>query len=185
MRRDEPRAAVRQGMTLVEVLLAMTVAATVLVSARQVLGVVMDASARVVRQGEALTRRSNAYWTMRLLSARADLAQRPDRLVVGDSVSAAFGSWCDTPAGGVDSCAVTLRSEVADSNGTATLVATREDGRVLARLELNAPVRLRYLRSARGGGEWTSRWQESLLAPIAVEALGERDTVLLVLGGAP
>ncbi len=171
----------RRGMTLLELMLALSVAALLLVWAHAFWRVADDGASRVSRGAAAVGAAAASYWTVRLLTQRA----HADSLAVADfratDVEARFASRCDDAMGGDVPCEVVLRVDIDPATRAAALVA-QVAGASVAQLPLGSSGRLRFLRSGAGGGEWTSRWEPSLHPPLAIEAVGDSAAIFLAIG---
>lgn len=172
----------RRGLTLVEVLLALAVGASVLMAARGLLSAATNASARIQRSGRRFSSEANAYWGVRLLASRAQATTAPEGAFSGDSGVVHFSSWCDAATGAPIPCR--LRMEVTGPRDTAGASARVTDagGKLLLTLALPDSTRLRYLQSATLGGEWLVRWDSSLVLPLALGLASPRETLVFVLG---
>lgn len=178
------RRASREGFTLVELIVAMTITVGMLLAARMMFE-------QITAAGTALTQRAfgrdSAADTDAQLGA---LVRNIDRSAVGiDSVArtdaadsttafvgepnvAHFTSWC------VDS-ASRARCRVVVSIDHDLTVVTGRQKLVVPSTERGS---LRYLHSARDGGQWYRSWPASGQIPLALGVLRGRDTTVLPTG---
>lgn len=173
------RNAERRGFTLIEVLVALTIGATVVLGARALLEGVGDHASRSLAEAREADREANAEYAARSMVARLRLAD-PEPSLVGERREARFASWCDTPHEWLEPCLVRVAVESNGDSGQVVMALS-----VGERLVVRRGVgdwQLRYLASAAAGGEWHSRWAALADAPLAVAVVSERDTMLLRIG---
>ncbi len=172
----------RQGFTLVEVMVALTVMGIVLVGARTMLGQIADDADRITAAAADADRDANAEGLLRAVAGRLELPVAPgeDAGFEGEAHGARFGSWCEVPDGWLEQCRASL--------GFIRL----EDDNVLAlRLSTGELVQLRrgfgagelvYLRDAANGGDWVRSWGASIAAPLAIGIVIDGDTTIVPIG---
>jgi prepilin-type N-terminal cleavage/methylation domain-containing protein len=178
MRRRSPTD--RRGFTLVEVLVALVLAALVILGARGLLAGLSDSAARISRVARAADADANAERTLRALVGRLEIGTPDAGLFTGDVRSAAFTSWCDTRFGWQERCRVTL---TADSAGEMrSLVARLSTGERLVLRRAVRELSFRYLADAATGGAWTQRWGAGLTAPVAIGVVVDGDTLIVRVG---
>ena len=177
---------VRGGFTLLEVMVAAVLAATVLLGARVVYETLAAATHDIARVERIDTEVRTGEAALARMVAQVDVspgpATDPQRTFGGDESHASFVSWCARPGGWEASCAVTLRatSDTARGGGAVTAESSvGERGRVTT---AHPPV-LRYLLDARAGGTWLRNWPTGPTAPIAIGVVAGRDTLVLRVGG--
>lgn len=173
----------RRGFTLIEVMVALTLSAMVVLLAHQIFSGVVDGVRRLDAARAGLDRRSNARrWLVEAfgsLQTGGDSAGsfdgRPDQV--------GFTAWLRVAPSG-------LRREriVLGQRGT-TLVAS-EPGGMLALADSVAQVGVDYLLEPGANTTWAREWLSPVSAPLAVRLrityLGvppRADTLLLVIGG--
>src|SRR5689334_15918905 len=95
------------GFTLLEVMVALVIGGMAVAGAAALLGVLGERAQAVERAGARADGDANAERVLRLLVANLNL---PDttRSFAGDPNTVGFRSWCETPAGWLDRCAVRL-----------------------------------------------------------------------------
>ena len=98
----------RVGFTLIEVLVAMTIAATVVVTARLLLERLGDEAMRLAAYAARTDSDANAEQTLRDLVGRLEVGTDDGRRFAGQEQATRFTSWCDVPAGWQERCTVTL-----------------------------------------------------------------------------
>lgn len=175
----------RPGFTLVEILVAMTVAAIVLLGADIVyeqLAAGSHALAIATRVDDASR---NADLLVRQLVREVDVSPtgpgRSARTFGGDSLSAHFISWCSRPGGWKAECEVLLKV-VHDTSAGGAVAAITSSGDT-AQLRTRAPAAvLRYLLDARNGGTWLVAWGEGPSVPEAIGIVAGADTTVLRIG---
>jgi prepilin-type N-terminal cleavage/methylation domain-containing protein len=175
----------RRGFTLVEVLVALTVGAVIVLGARLMLEAVGDGTQRVTRQAQRTDRDANAERVLRAVVAALEVSEAEGRTFGGDEREARFTSWCDTPGGWKELCTVTLAIRVDDARngaGAGALVLTLSGGAPLSIRAGFTYGELRYLADARDAGEWFTSWDAGISMPIAIGAIVDRDTLIFKIG---
>jgi len=109
----------RAGFTLVELLVALTVSAVVLLGARMISESVADGAERVADQSREDERTANGDHVLRTLLGHAEVATSETETFGGDSTHATFTSWCDVPAGWQERCQVTVRVNAGSTSSCA------------------------------------------------------------------
>lgn len=170
----------RGGFTLIEVIVAMTISAMILVGARSMLGEVGDDALRITLDAEIQDRDANAERSFRALVSRIELGTGSGSEFAGDPSRASFSTWCDVPAGWVERCRATISVEGAE--GKLSIVARPSIGApIVLRGGLRAGA-LRYLLSADGGGSWLTVWGAGITAPLAIGVIAGSDTLIVPIG---
>jgi len=169
----------RSGFTLIEVLVALALAALVALLAHRVFAAVLDGSRRVREAQAQLDHEANARrW---LTAAFGSLtAGSVGGSFDGEPGRATFGTWIPTAAGGFAPTRIALGME---------------DGRLVARVEgadsvvladSITAVALDYLLDPGATEHWVGEWISPVSAPLAVrlrmERAGAADTLLLLVG---
>lgn len=176
----------RAGFTLIEILVAMTVAAVVLLGADVVYEQLAAGSHAFAIAARAEDTSRNADLLVRQLVREVDVSPRdagvPARTFGGDSLSAHFTSWCTRPGGWKAGCEVLLKV-VRDTPAAGAVAAITSTGDT-ARIRTRAPaVALRYLLDARNGGTWLVSWGQGPNVPQAIGIIAGEDTTVLRVGG--
>lgn len=174
------RASRRPGFTLVEVLVALALGATVLVGARGFLESLGDHASGVLRVARTADSRNNAEDMLR--RAVVDLVVRRDTLpsFAGDESAFAFRSSCVSAQGWREPCDVQVRAERSDSGFQVVLIEGANQ--VVVRRALST-AGMRYLLAVEEGGTWTGRWQNTLMLPLAIGIIAGDDTIVARVGG--
>lgn len=170
----------RSGFTLIEVLVALTLGALVVLGARAMLVQVGDTARQIIEAGRQNDEAANADRLLRALLLNVAQNDGAADRFDGDGSSARFVSWCQTPGGWLERCSVTLRLESPGGSGRLT---AQVPGRAAVVLRSGfSDGALRYLHSARDGGTWLASWNSALLTPAAVALVLDGDTVILRIG---
>jgi prepilin-type N-terminal cleavage/methylation domain-containing protein len=173
----------RRGITLLEVIVAMSVMGAAL----GICTLVAGQATRVATDATARARRT------RLVDARErllrDLVERAiqgrDTLPVFEGVplGTRFVTSCPSPRGWQERCTITLR--IVPANRTGRLVVTLGAVRPFD-VGIEGARRLLYLASAADGGAWLERWPESPRPPFAIGVehvrSGRVDTTIARIG---
>lgn len=173
----------RRGFTLIEVMVALTLSAIVVLLAHQIFAGVVDGVARLDHARASETRRANARrW---LIEALGSLQAGVDSAgpFEGHPGSVAFASWQLTAGAGL------RRSRVVISQVEHRLIAQRTVGTVLLADSVST-VAFDYLLEPGANTTWAREWLSPVSAPVAVRLrvtyIGvptRADTLLLVIGG--
>jgi prepilin-type N-terminal cleavage/methylation domain-containing protein len=168
-----------RGFTLMEVIVALTIAALLVVGARGLLEAIGGQAQAVLRFATAADRRLNARTELRRLVA--DLEPMRDSLpsMEGDGDSTAFRSRCVSEHGWTEPCDVMLRVEAGTQGRRVTLTA--QDRRAVIGDSLSAAA-IRYLTSAIAGGRWIESWQGTIGIPVGLGIIMNGDTLFMPIG---
>lgn len=173
----------RGGFTLIEVLVALTLAAMVVGAVRGLVEVLGDHALVTAARAREIDSDANAERTLRGLLGSAELATMDDERFDGTSSTANFMSWCAVPRGWRERCRVELAFEqvqgIADS---VALIGTLSTGERLRFRAGRGPGSIRYLGSARDGGTWFVAWRHSMAPPPAVAVVFGTDTLVVRVG---
>ena len=158
----------RRGFTLVEVLVALTIGAVIVLLAHQLFAGVADRGRTLTLSRTALDRTANARrWlgaTLLSLDVGTDGASgfdgRPDH--------AAFTTWLLTPDGWFERRVVSLARQ--DDR----LVATVTPGQAIALMDSIGDVAFDYLLEPGEESRWVREWVSPVSAPLAVRMRVER-----------
>jgi prepilin-type N-terminal cleavage/methylation domain-containing protein len=170
----------RGGFTLIEVVVALTLSAMLMLGARALfeqLGA--HAEALVGAAGDA-DREANGDALVRALVGAAETSPEPERRFEGTADGARFHTWCESPAGWLERCAATLGFVRADTARVLAVEAGATDPVVLRRGFGDG--RLIYLRGASDGGSWVRSWSSAVSTPLAVGVVVDGDTAILRIG---
>lgn len=176
MRRDSA-ATRRGGFTLVEVMVALTISAIVLLGARMLLEQLGDNASRTVDAAAARDREANGERLLRDLAGRLEVGTDGVTQFSGEANAMRFSSWCDVPSGWQERCAIAF--VVRQENTHSTLVATFASGDSITLLTRPQPIALRYLDDPRAGGRWFVSWGAGITAPLAVAVVCGADTMIV------
>ncbi len=180
MARRRPRGR-RAAFTLVEVMVALVVGAVVVLGARMLLEQLGDSASRTVAAAARADREANGERMLRDLAGRLEVGTDRSAQFSGEPNATHFSSWCDTPSGWQERCAVTL--VVAEHGGHYALVAEfGGGGDSLTLLTRSEPIALRYLDDPRAGGRWFTSWGAGITAPLAFAVISGRDTIVVRIG---
>jgi hypothetical protein len=167
-------------------MIALIISSIIVLTGRQMLDAIADESRRVHRASELATIETNSDGVLRELVGRMEIGSTVEHGFGGTERQATFSSWCEVPAGWLESCRVSIGI---DSVGTNALVMTTrfaslQEGQG-ARLVLRqgfAHGALRYLNSATDGGVWFHAWGQGITAPLAIGIILGSDTAIVAIG---
>lgn len=169
----------RRGFTMIELLVALSIGAVVLSSARVLLdgiGAQAGVTARAMRTSDA---RANAERTARQVVGNIALAPNGRPTFAGTSDEARFDSWCPSARGGLEPCHVQLA--VRHGRGERTVALSLSTGQSIV-LGRGFPAHLRYLSDASSGGRWDPQWSATQTPPLAIAVTTGRDVLFLRVG---
>lgn len=168
----------RAGFTLVEVLVALSIGAVVLVSARALLDGLASHTRTTVRAMHDADIEGNGERLARQVAGNLILATDPAPSFIGTEKEAMFDAWCPAPRGGLERCQIRLA--VASSVKEPGVELSLSTGTKVELLH-GANARLRYLSDAAEGGHWEEVWRQPQTPPLAVAlSAGGRSLVLRI-----
>jgi prepilin-type N-terminal cleavage/methylation domain-containing protein len=168
----------RAGFTLVELLVALSIGAAVLMSARALLDGLADHARSTVRAMHDTDAEANGERLARQLAGNLIIAPDLAPSFVGAETEASFDSWCPAARGGLERCGVRLA--LASSGKDLGVVLSLSTGATVVLLR-GANANLRYLSDAADGGHWQEVWRQPQTPPLAVAAtVGGRSLVLRI-----
>jgi prepilin-type N-terminal cleavage/methylation domain-containing protein len=179
-KRTTPRCT-RHGFTLIEVMVAVAIGGLVLLGARSLLEVLADEEHHIARDTATEDARSNGYRTLRSLVGQMEVGTTESGPFSGDPESTSFTTWCDTPSGWQERCAVTLAFE--HEGREPVLLAHLPGERRLVLARDFSVGEFRYLNSATSGGQWFRQWGRGITAPLAIGIILERGTTSDIAAG--
>jgi prepilin-type N-terminal cleavage/methylation domain-containing protein len=168
------------GFTLVEVMVALLVAAVVLMGARALLRQLADDGGRIARAAAEGDRAAAADALLRAVAGRLDVSPVADRRFTGEPQGAHFHSWCEVPDGWLERCAASVG--VIDLAGEAVLALTLSTGETVPLRRGFSSAALLYLSDAGGGGQWVRSWGTAITAPVAIGVVVDGDTSIVRIG---
>ncbi|HYD54781.1 MAG TPA: prepilin-type N-terminal cleavage/methylation domain-containing protein [Gemmatimonadaceae bacterium] len=171
----------RRGLTLIEVAAAIAISGLALLGATLVLDQLHDGHVRLARRAQEAAREANGERLLRRLVRDAEVGSDSTQWFQGAAGSARFRGWCEVPAGWLERCAVSLGLDWRDdSTAVSAMLST---GEVLPLAIHAGRAEFRYLDRTARDTAWVVRWTPSVVLPVAIAIAGERDTVLLPVGG--
>ena len=170
-----------RGFTLIEVLVALTVAAMVVTLAQKAFAGATEGAQTLVATRQALDRSANERRWLKATFLSLQVGSVSDAGFDGEPDRAAFGAWELTEHGWFELRGVRLA--VQDSQ----LVLTLEGRQRIALQDSVAALSLDYLLRAGADARWARRWMSPTSAPLAVRLriarlTGAVDTLLFLIG---
>ena len=172
--------AARSGFTLIEVVVALSLSAMLMLGARELFEQLGSQAEALTKAAAAADHDVNGDALVRALVGAAETSPEPARRFDGTADGARFHSWCESPAGWLERCQVTLGLVHA---GDAPVLALTLDGGdpVVLRRGFRGG-RLLYLRDPSAGGAWVRGWSSAVEPPLAVGVVIDGDTAILRIG---
>ena len=170
----------REGFTLIELMVALVVGAVVVLGARVLLEQLGDSAHRTVMAAARADRDANGERLLRDLAGRLEVGTSEGMRFAGEPATTSFNSWCDTPSGWQERCAVALAAR--EHGNRFALVATFAPGDSVTLLVRDEPIELRYLDDPRAGGRWFTSWGAGITAPLALAVISGADTMIVRIG---
>ena len=167
------------GFTLIDVLVALTLSAMVLLAAHRIFTGIVDGVHRTDEARLSLDRAMNAS---RWLTSAVGSLEVGDQTgpFVGRPNEVAFGTWQLTPEGWL------TRQRVALGEAGGRFVATPAQGETLVLADRVSDVQLDYLLDPGENAVWVREWISPVSAPLAIRIRLARsvgvDTLLFVVG---
>lgn len=173
----------RGGFTLIEVLVALTLAAMVVGAVRVLVEVVGDHALITAQRAREIDSDANAERALRGLVGSTELATQDDERFDGTSSAVRFVSWCTVPSGRQERCRVELGFErLPEAPDSVALVGMLSTGERLLFRAGHGPGSILYLGSVRDGGTWFLGWRHSLAPPPAIGFVLGGDTLIVRVG---
>ena len=169
----------RHGFTLIEVAVALSVAAIVMLTAREIVGAVTDGSATVARRAAHQDAHANAKRLARSL-LRGIVSDSSTAGLVGSERSVFFRGWCPSAGGWLEQCEVSLAIEHAGDSTVVALYPGSPDRRHV----LSASPGDATFRFVKAGNPplWLTSWTATRELPAALAVVRASDTLLLKVG---
>ncbi len=176
-----------RGFTLLEVMVALTLGALVVLLAHRIFTGVTDGSARLAEARAALHREANARRLLAGVVGSIDIGRPGTGDFRGEPHGATFSTWYQSPAGWLEPRRVTLAL-----GGDAIILRGLADEPVELADSVTA-LDLDYLLDYGAGESWVRTWTSTVSAPVAVRLrvsyagngtreTGNVDTLLLIVG---
>lgn len=180
----------RRGFTLLELLVALSLSAVVLLGARAIAEQLADGAHRSSTAATQTDRAANAERVLREAAGRIEISARDNRFFDGTSNRARFETWCRVAAGWLERCSgMLLLDSIAGPDSSTGKTPSRAALLLLLSSGDTIPVRigfthgsLWYIDDADHGGKWYSQWGRGITVPAAIGVLIDADTTLLRLG---
>jgi prepilin-type N-terminal cleavage/methylation domain-containing protein len=171
----------RSGLTLVELMVAITISGIVLLGARALWESLAESVDRLRDQVMVAERDANAERLLRSIVGRIEVGTEQSHEFAGDEQHATFTTWCTMPAGWQERCDAALAIE-SDSAKSLQLVARLATGEVIVLQRGFSTGALRYLNDPIGGGIWFRIWGHGITAPLAIGIITDGDTAIVRIG---
>lgn len=178
--RGSMRGSGRRGFTLVEVMVALTVSAIVLLTVRAMFEALTGTAMLVSDAARAQDGLRNSERELRGLVALAIAPRSTADRFDGSADAATFSTWCTAPEGWLRPCRVTLGIR-GDSSGTALMFGAL-DRRSSVAFRRRGLMELRYLVPSEWRDSWVATWRSTSSPPLAIAIVSPTDTVLLRVG---
>lgn len=157
-----------RGFTLIEVLVALTIGAVVVLLAHQIFGAIAAQGHTLAEARATLDRSSNARRWLAATFLSLDVGTEGAAGFDGRADHVAFSAWLLTPDGWFE------RRQVALGRNDTRLVATFTPGTPLSLMDSVADVQLDYLLEPGAESRWLREWISPVSAPVAIRLRLER-----------
>jgi prepilin-type N-terminal cleavage/methylation domain-containing protein len=172
-----------RGYTLLEIVVALALAAVVVQTGAGVLDQVATHGRHIDHDATSITRTGTGDLLLARLIADATTSTDTTQQFAGDPRAIEFTTRCERPAGFSASCRMTLSIDAtADSSA---IIARSIDGRLLHLLTLRRQLgsaSFVFLHPSRHDSSWTTHWQTAVTLPAAVAVTTPHDTLILPIG---
>jgi prepilin-type N-terminal cleavage/methylation domain-containing protein len=152
----------RRGFTLIEVIVALTIGALVVLVAHQLFAAVAERGRTLVAARTTLDRTANAHRWLQAMFLSLDVGTDAAGGFDGRPEHATFSTWLLTPDGWFE------RRQVALSADQARLEAAVTPGAPIALVDSVADLQLDYLLEPGAESRWVREWVSPVSAPVAV-----------------
>ncbi|HMC56724.1 MAG TPA: prepilin-type N-terminal cleavage/methylation domain-containing protein [Gemmatimonadaceae bacterium] len=173
-----PSRASSAGFTLIELTAALALTGILLVTSGRLLSQLSTSHDVIARYRHSESLRRNGLRLARDLISRVQAAPDSADQLTGDASAVSFLSWCDTPAGALRRCHVTLALD--SDTRTSSLQATI-DGAAWTVWRGAADAALRYVDGDGAELAWMRAWDRSILLPAAIAITTRADTTLFAI----
>lgn len=174
----------RSGLTLLELMIALSLGGMILAGAHAVLATLTGEADAIASRAAAADAGANGERMLRALVGRIEVGTPEAIPFTGAPDRVRFTSWCEVPAGWLERCTVTLT--IAMAAGERSLLANVNAQPAVTLLSDSALVAFRYLNSAANGGQWFREWGAGISAPLALGVITRsgqrRDTLIVRIG---
>ena len=169
----------RGGFTLLEVMLALTLSAGIILTGRLLLEQMAETGRAIVARSDAQDSVLAREEALRNLFRSVEVGTEDSVTFGGGEHAMKFWSWCDSAAGLRGRCTVTVTLDT-----TLTVLPSTTGLPVVLLRGRNPGVAgvFRYLADARNGGVWYRSWGSGVTAPLAVAVIFGNDTTVLRIG---
>lgn len=171
-RRTSPRG----GFTLLEVMVALTLSAGIILTGRLLLEQMGETGRAIVARSDAQDSVLAREETLRNLFRNIEVGPGDSVTFGGTERAMKFWSWCDSAGGLRGRCAVSVTVD------TVLTVRSSTAEQPVVLLRGDSPGVFRYLNDARNGGQWYRAWGTGILVPLAVAVIFGTDTTVLRIG---
>jgi len=171
---------VRRGMTLIELMLAITLGGMLLLGARMLFTQLQVADVNLGRAAREGDERANAMRLLHLLVRNAEVQPDSVNRFQGDTMSVRFRSHCQRPGGWLEACSVSL--VLAVTGDSTMLTADLTPGRRLVLARWSGRGGFEYLDTA-PSDRWVGSWGRSIIPPAAIAVALPSDTIVLPIAG--
>jgi prepilin-type N-terminal cleavage/methylation domain-containing protein len=168
----------RSGYTVIELIVAITLSAIVLLGARALWESLAASVDRMRVRAIADTRAANGERLLRSLLGRLEVGPDQSRKFAGGEQEIRFSTWCDMPSGWQERCDAVLAIEP-DSDVGLRMVARLSTGETIMLQRGFTTGVLRYLNDPLGSGVWFRSWGQGFATPLAIEVITDRDTAIV------
>lgn len=171
----------RRGMTLLELLVALTIAGAAMLGGIMLVDQVRDSRRRIDVESRKDALEMNGERLLRRLLMDARQTSDTNDRFRGDERNASYLAMCDTPAGWSEECRVLLSiTSGPDSN---TVVVETAPGVRLKVRRTAGQAEFRYLDGSQSADStWLHQWMMSIALPAALALVTPADTTVFPLG---
>ncbi|HTJ21346.1 MAG TPA: prepilin-type N-terminal cleavage/methylation domain-containing protein [Gemmatimonadaceae bacterium] len=176
-----PIARSRRGLTLLELVVALSISGLVMLGGVMLLDQVGDSDARIVRESLGDATAGNGDRLLRRLLVDAQSTTDTVHRFRGDERNASYLTRCDRPSGWSEPCRARLS---VDSLGDSSAIVVETDRGERFEVRRVAGIgTLRYLsESSDPDSAWVRRWTTSIALPAAIAFIVSPDTTIWPLG---
>jgi hypothetical protein len=161
-------------------MIALAIGGILILSARALLARLTDTTSRIVESAAVHDEDANAERLLRAIVLRVEVGSINETSFAGSDSEVRFNSWCDTPSGWLERCAIQLRASTLNDSSRITLRVNSNPDIVVHQGERSEGFL--YLNSTLTGGEWQPFWTSLITLPVAIGVVIDGDTLILGIG---
>jgi prepilin-type N-terminal cleavage/methylation domain-containing protein len=173
----------RNGFTLVELILALSLTGFAMLGGVMLLDQLGDSTNRITREGARVARDGNGERLLGRLLLDATVSTDTTNKFLGNEHSVVFSTTCEVPGGWTEPCRATLAIDTRDDSSAVLAELSTGESHSLRRQP--GAAELRYFDPSTGRDTvWVRQWSSNVTLPGAVALVLRGDTAIYPVSGA-